>query len=142
MAIVQASIVPLGTKTTSISNYVAQALKVLQNQKSVSYKLTPMGTVLEGDLDKVLSMVRQMHESVFREGVQRIITIVNRADRTPPPPRSASCCLQFNIWQPERLMVGCVVDIVSQLVPCLAIGMTEGQATKSLPAPLLRLELS
>jgi uncharacterized protein (TIGR00106 family) len=54
MAIVQVSIVPLGTKTTSISNYVAQALKVLQNQKSVSYKLTPMGTVLEGDLDKVL----------------------------------------------------------------------------------------
>ena len=93
MAIVQVSIVPLGTKTTSISNYVAQALKVLQNQKSVRYKLTPMGTVLEGDLDKVLNMVRQMHESVFREGVQRVLTIVNRADRTPPPPRSASCCL-------------------------------------------------
>jgi uncharacterized protein (TIGR00106 family) len=93
MAIVQVSIVPLGTKTTSISNYVAQALKVLQNQKSVSYKLTPMGTVLEGDLDKVLSMVSQTHESVFREGVQRVLTIVNRADRTPPPPRSASCCL-------------------------------------------------
>jgi len=93
MAIVQASIVPLGTKTTSISNYVAQALKVLQNQKSVSYKLTPMGTVLEGDLDKVLNMVRQMHESVFREGVQRVLTIVNRADRTPPSPCSASCCL-------------------------------------------------
>ena len=54
MAIVQVSVVPLGTKTTSISNYVARALKVLQNQKSVSYKLTPMGTVLEGDLDKVL----------------------------------------------------------------------------------------
>jgi len=76
MAIVQVSIVPLGTKTTSISNYVAQALRVLQNQKSVSYKLTPMGTVLEGDLDKVLSMVRQMHESVFGEGVQRVLTIV------------------------------------------------------------------
>jgi len=36
-----------------------------------------MGTVLEGDLDKVLSMVRQMHESVFEEGVQRVVTIVN-----------------------------------------------------------------
>jgi uncharacterized protein (TIGR00106 family) len=81
MAIVQVSIVPLGTKTTSISNYVAKALKVLQNQKSVSYKLTPMGTVLEGDLDEVLSMVRQMHESVFGEGVQRVVTIVNIDDR-------------------------------------------------------------
>jgi len=81
MAIVQVSIVPLGTKTTSISSYVARALKVLQNQKSVKYKLTPMGSILEGDLDKVLSMVRKMHESVFEEGVQRVVTIVNIDDR-------------------------------------------------------------
>ena len=81
MAIVQVSIVPLGTKTTSISSYVARALKVLENQKSVKYELTPMGTVLEGDLDKVLRMVRKMHESVFEEGVQRVVTIVNIDDR-------------------------------------------------------------
>jgi uncharacterized protein (TIGR00106 family) len=81
MAIVQVSIVPLGTKTTSLSKYVARALKVLQSQKSVTFRLTPMGTVLEGDLDKVLSMVRQMHESVFSEGVQRVVTIVNIDDR-------------------------------------------------------------
>jgi len=81
MAIVQVSIVPLGTKTTSISSYVARALKVLRNQKSVKYKLTPMGTILEGDLDKVLSMVRKMHESVFGEGVKRVVTIVNIDDR-------------------------------------------------------------
>jgi uncharacterized protein (TIGR00106 family) len=81
MAIVQVSIVPLGTKTTSLSKYVARSLKVLQNQKSVTFRLTPMGTVLEGDLDKVLSMVRQMHESVFGEGVQRVVTIVNMDDR-------------------------------------------------------------
>jgi uncharacterized protein (TIGR00106 family) len=81
MAIVQVSIVPLGTETTSISSYVARALKVLQNQKAVAYKLTPMGTVLEGDLDEVLRLVRQMHESVFGEGVQRVVTIVNIDDR-------------------------------------------------------------
>ena len=81
MAIVQVSIVPLGTKTTSLSKYVARALGILQNQKSVSYKLTPMGTVLEGDLDKVLSMVRQMHESVFGEGVQRVLTTIKIDDR-------------------------------------------------------------
>ena len=81
MAIVQVSIVPLGTKTTSLSKYVARALKVLQSQKSVSYKLTPMGTILEGDLDRVLSMVRQMHESVFSEGVQRVLTTIKIDDR-------------------------------------------------------------
>lgn len=81
MAIVQVSIVPLGTKTTSISHYVARALKVLQRQKSVKYRLTPMGTVLEGDLDKILGLVRKMHESVFEDGVQRVVTIVNIDDR-------------------------------------------------------------
>ena len=81
MAIVQVSIVPLGTQTTSISSYVAGALKVLQGQKSVKYKLTPMGTVLEGDLDKVLRLVRKMHEGMFEEGVQRVVTIVNIDDR-------------------------------------------------------------
>ncbi len=43
MAIVQVSIVPLGTKTSSISKYVARALKFLQAQKAVAYKLTPHG---------------------------------------------------------------------------------------------------
>lgn len=81
MAIVQVSIVPLGTKATSISDYVARALKVLQRQKSVKYRLTPMGTVLEGDLDKALGLVRKMHESVFEDGVKRVVTIVNIDDR-------------------------------------------------------------
>lgn len=81
MAIVQVSIVPLGTQTTSISSHVARALKVLQRQKSIKYRLTPMGTVLEGDLDKILSIIRKMHESVFEDGVQRVITIVNIDDR-------------------------------------------------------------
>jgi len=81
MAIIQVSIVPLGTKATSISDYVARALKVLQRQKSVKYRLTPMGTVLEGDLDKALGLVRKMHESVFEGGVKRVVTIVNIDDR-------------------------------------------------------------
>lgn len=81
MAIVQVSIVPLGTKTSSISKYVARALKVVQAQKAVKFKLTPMGTVLEGDLDKVLSVVRKMHESGFDKDVRRVTTIVNIDDR-------------------------------------------------------------
>jgi len=81
MAIVQVSIVPLGTKTTSISSYVARALTVLQKQKSIKYRLTPMGTVLEGDLDKIIGVVRKMHESAFVNGMQRVVTIINIDDR-------------------------------------------------------------
>ena len=81
MALVQVSIVPLGTGTTSISKYVARVLKVLQAQKAVRYKLTPMGTVLEGDLDEVLRVVRKMHERGFDKDVRRVLTTVTIDDR-------------------------------------------------------------
>lgn len=81
MALVQVSIVPLGTKTTSISRYVARALKVLRAQKAVRYKLTPMGTVLEGELDEMLSVVRKMHERGFDRDVRRVLTTVTIDDR-------------------------------------------------------------
>ncbi|MFC1869923.1 MTH1187 family thiamine-binding protein [Chloroflexota bacterium] len=85
MAIVQVSIVPLGTGTTSASQYVARALSILENEKEVAYQLTPMATIIEGDLDKLLSTVSEMHESAFDEKVQRVlttITIDDRRDRT------------------------------------------------------------
>ncbi len=85
MAIVQVSIVPVGTRTSSISKYVARAFKFLENQKDVVYQLTPMGTIIEGDLDRVLSIVRGLHESGFDEEVQRVLTTViidDRRDKT------------------------------------------------------------
>jgi uncharacterized protein YqgV (UPF0045/DUF77 family) len=33
------------------------------------------------EFGEMMTMVRQMHESVFREGVQRVVTIVNIDDR-------------------------------------------------------------
>jgi len=85
MAIVQLSIVPIGTGTSSISKYVARAFKLLETQRDVAYQLTPMGTIIEGSLDKVISIVRQMHESAFDEEVQRVLTtliIDDRRDKT------------------------------------------------------------
>ncbi len=85
MAVVEVSIVPVGTGTPSVSSYVACAVSVLANQKELKYQLTPMGTVIEGDLDKVLGVVQKMHQSVFGENVQRVLTIVvidDRRDKT------------------------------------------------------------
>lgn len=81
MAIVQLSTVPIGTGTPSISKYVARAFKILEDERDVAYQLTPMGTIIEGDLDRVLSIVRRMHESGFGEGVQRVLTTVIIDDR-------------------------------------------------------------
>lgn len=81
MAIIEVSVIPLGTGTTSMSQHVSRAINVLESQKDVRYQLTPMGTIVEGDLDKALSVVRQMHESGFDGSVRRVLTTIIIDDR-------------------------------------------------------------
>jgi uncharacterized protein (TIGR00106 family) len=81
MAIAEVSVVPLGTKTPSVSRYVARAVKVLEREKGIKYELTAMGTIIEGDLDKILAVVKKMHEATFGEGVDRVLTTVKIDDR-------------------------------------------------------------
>ncbi len=80
MAVVELSIVPIGVESTSLSSYVAQALKVLK-QSSLKHELTAMGTIISGDLDEVLKVARQMHESCFSAGAQRVLTQIRIDDR-------------------------------------------------------------
>jgi uncharacterized protein (TIGR00106 family) len=81
MAIAEVSVVPLGTKTASVSHYVARAIKILEQEKDMKYEITPMGTVIEGDLDRILAVVKRMHEAVLREEVARVVTTVKIDDR-------------------------------------------------------------
>ncbi len=81
MALVEISVIPLGTKTTSLSRYVAQAVGVLQDEANIKYELTAMGTIIEGDLEHLLTLVRKMHEAVFEDGVTRIVTTIKIDDR-------------------------------------------------------------
>lgn len=81
MAIVEVTIVPLGTKSTSLSKYVADCHKVLQSEKKIKYQLTPMGTIIEGDLDVILQVIRKMHEVPFKKGAFRVSTTIRIDDR-------------------------------------------------------------
>jgi len=80
MAIVELSIVPIGVQSTSLSSYVAGAIKVLQ-QTALKYELTAMGTIISGDLDDILRTIRQMHESCFAAGAMRVLTQIRIDDR-------------------------------------------------------------
>ncbi len=87
VAIVEVSIVPIGTGNTSISEYVARAIKVLK-ESGLQYELTPMGTIIYGDLDEVLKVIKKMHDSCFVGNVARILTtlkIDDRRDRSVKP---------------------------------------------------------
>ncbi len=81
MAIAEISVVPVGTKTPSLSKYIARVVQVLQDQSEVNYELTPMGTIIEGDLDHVMRVLRKMHESAFSDDVARVVTTIKIDDR-------------------------------------------------------------
>ncbi len=81
MAIAEVSIIPLGTKTPSVSKYLARAFRALRDEKNIKYELTSMGTIIEGDLGDILRIVRNMHEAAFGDGIMRVITTVNIDDR-------------------------------------------------------------
>ena len=81
MAIVEVSIVPVGTGTPSVSRYVAGAVQVLQGEKNIRYELTAMGTIIEGDLERLLTLVGKMHQSAFNAGVMRVVTTVKIDER-------------------------------------------------------------
>ncbi|MDQ1353862.1 MAG: hypothetical protein QG657_4169 [Acidobacteriota bacterium] len=79
--IVEISVVPLGTDSTSLSAYVAGVEKVLEKYKNIKTMLTPMSTILEGDLEEILAAALEMHESPFLKGAKRVSTRINIDDR-------------------------------------------------------------
>ncbi len=84
MAVMEISVVPLGTSSPSVSDYVADCVKVLE-EEGLRYEVTPMGTQVEGDLEDLLRAVRKMHEVPFRKGALRVVTTVKIDDRRDKP---------------------------------------------------------
>lgn len=79
MAIVELSIVPLGVGA-GVSSFVAGAIRVLE-KSALEYELTAMGTIISGDLDDILGVIRKMHESCFDAGAVRVLTQIRIDDR-------------------------------------------------------------
>jgi len=81
VAIVEVAIIPMGTGSTSVSHYVADCHKVLEDENRIKLVLTPMGSVLEGDLDVIFTAIRKMHEVPFDNGAMRVSTTIRIDDR-------------------------------------------------------------
>jgi uncharacterized protein (TIGR00106 family) len=86
MAVVFLSITPLGTGT-SVSRYVAGVERIL-GATNLRHELTAMGTIIEGDLDEILAVIRKMHEHPFTEGAVRVSTFIKIDDRRDKPDHS------------------------------------------------------
>jgi uncharacterized protein (TIGR00106 family) len=89
MAIAFVTIAPLGTGSTSLSAYVARVERVLR-ESGLKHELNAMGTLIEGELDRILEVVRRMHEQPFLEGAARVSTLLKIDDRRDKPASLAS----------------------------------------------------
>jgi uncharacterized protein (TIGR00106 family) len=78
---VDVTMVPVGTANTSISSYVAASAHLLKQFPDVRYKLNPMSTTLEGEWDRVMELIRRMHEAPFAQGAYRVSTTIRVDDR-------------------------------------------------------------
>ena len=72
------SVVPLG-KGVSVSPVVARVLKIVAGS-GISYKANPMGTVLEGEWDQVMTLIKKCHQEVMKDA-DRAVTSIKIDDR-------------------------------------------------------------
>ncbi|MCM3650456.1 MTH1187 family thiamine-binding protein [Metabacillus litoralis] len=84
MAIVDVTVIPLGTESPSVSKYVADIqhiLKKYENEGKITFQLTPMNTIIEGELPTLFEVIAAIHEAPFNKGIQRVATNIRIDDR-------------------------------------------------------------
>jgi uncharacterized protein (TIGR00106 family) len=80
MAIVDISVVPVGTKNPSVSEYVRKSIKLIK-KSGLKYQVSSMGTAIEGDLSDIFELILQIHKAQVKMGAKRILTTVKIDDR-------------------------------------------------------------
>ncbi|KAA0560719.1 MTH1187 family thiamine-binding protein [Bacillus sp. CH30_1T] len=84
MAIVDVTVIPIGTESPSVSSYVAdlhRILKEYEEKGKIRFQLTPMNTIIEGDLPVLFQVIQDIHESPFQQGIKRVATNIRIDDR-------------------------------------------------------------
>ena len=80
MALMHLTVIPLGTASPSVGECVADIQTVLE-KSGFPYKLTDMGTIVEGSSKELLALAAQLSELPFSKGIQRVVTQINLDDR-------------------------------------------------------------
>lgn len=81
MALMEISVVPVGTDSESISNDVQQALDIIE-QNSLDYQVTPTSTIIKGDIDKLMDVAQVIHLNEMEKSAKRVVTSIKIDDRS------------------------------------------------------------
>ncbi|MBI4654670.1 MAG: MTH1187 family thiamine-binding protein [Nitrospirae bacterium] len=82
--LVEFSIIPVGVGS-SIGDQLAKVLETV-DASGLPYKVNPMGTVIEGEWDEVIRLIRKCHNTVMKDS-ERALTIISIDDRKGKPNR-------------------------------------------------------
>jgi len=80
MALLQLTVIPVGTGTPSVGEYVADIQRALQKE-NVRFQLNDMGTLIEGEAKDLLALVAKIYELPFQKGARRVVTQMVIDDR-------------------------------------------------------------
>jgi len=72
------TVVPMGVGE-SLSKYVAKSIELIKGS-GLSYRMNPMGTVVEGTYDEIMALVRKCHMRML-EDANRVVTTIKIDDR-------------------------------------------------------------
>ena len=78
------SIVPVGVGS-SLGDQLAEVLRIV-DASGLPYKLGPMGTVIEGNWNEVMGLIKKCHTAVMKTG-ERAVTTISIDDRKGKPDR-------------------------------------------------------
>ncbi|QLK86073.1 MTH1187 family thiamine-binding protein [Staphylococcus sp. 17KM0847] len=84
MAIADVVVIPVGTEGPSVSKYIAEIqtkLETFKKEGKIDYQLTPMNTLIEGDLKDLFEVIQAIHELPFNKGLDRVCTNIRIDDR-------------------------------------------------------------
>ena len=78
------SIIPIGIGS-SVGKNIAEVLKIV-DASGLPYKINPMGTVVEGEWDELMKLIKKCHKTVMKSG-ERVVTTISIDDRKGKPNR-------------------------------------------------------
>ena len=76
--LIEFSIVPIGA-SSSVGAKVAEVLDLVDSS-GLPYKLTPMGTIVEGEWDELMQLVKECHMKMMKHE-ERVLTRIIIDDR-------------------------------------------------------------
>jgi uncharacterized protein (TIGR00106 family) len=102
MATADLTVLALGRKELSATEYIAEIQRRLRNQDRVRFKMHAMGTSLEGTTEDILAVVGELHAVPFDQGVQRVYSVLKLDERRDRPRQT----LEDKVRSVEHLLGG------------------------------------